>query len=213
MSQLVGQTIQALCESPGSHAPIRKAERLPMISPFMAEKLVIRGASAGLSSASYDIRIGHDLELGPNPAAVLYDLIHASSSGLMAIEHTFATLRDKQPFKALAHSLETFAIPKDVVAYVVDKSTYARKFTSAFNTLFDPGFVGVATLELVNHGSETIHLKRGDPICQIAFHWLDQPTNKPYAGKYQDQPARAVGARFELGDGTFTETPPGTYPI
>ena len=211
MTQLCAQTIKALCEAPGSHAPRRQGARLPLISPFLHTKIVTNGTSVGLSAASYDIRIGDDLVLGPNPMAILYDLMKASSSGLQAIEHAKEVMAVSPPYRALAFSLESFAIPHDVVAYVVDKSTYARRFTTAFNTLFDPGFVGVATLELVNLGGETIRLAKGDAVCQLAFHWLDQPTDRPYNGKYQDQPSRAVEARLEQDSGTFVEA--GTYPI
>jgi dCTP deaminase len=199
-----------MCEAPGWHAPRHKSERLPLISPFELEKLIINGSSAGLSSASYDIRIGYDLTLGPNPMAVFEQMMKASNTGLQAIEHAQELIKVRPSYRSLAHSLETFAIPDDVVAYVVDKSTYARRFMSAFNTLFDPGFVGTATLELVNLGSETIIIEAGDPICQVAFHFLDQPTDRPYSGKYSHQPARAVGARSERADGTFIEA--GVYP-
>lgn len=97
----------------------------------------------------------------------------------------------------LAHTHEDFHMPDNVCAFVVDKSTYARRFMSAMNTLIDPGFVGNLTLELVNHGKEPIDIKYGDPICQIVFHWLDAETDRPYAGKYQGQTKAAHPARFE----------------
>ena len=98
---------------------------------------------------------------------------------------------------ALAHTIEDFNIPDNVVAYVVDKSTYARRFVSALNTLIDPGFCGNLTLELVNIGRSPIDIKAGDPIVQIAFHWLDVPTDRPYRGKYQNQTKAAHAARYE----------------
>jgi len=98
---------------------------------------------------------------------------------------------------ALAHTIEDFHMPRNVCAFVVDKSTYARRFMSAMNTLIDPGFMGNLTLELVNHGPEKIVIKSGDPICQIVFHFLDEPTDRPYVGKYQHQTKAAHGPRFE----------------
>ena len=97
----------------------------------------------------------------------------------------------------LAHTVEDFDMPHNVVGYVVDKSTYARKFISAMNTLIDPGFRGNLTLEMANLSKEPIYIEQGDPICQIAFHWLDEPTELPYAGKYQGQPKAAIPARDE----------------
>ena len=136
MSQLSAQSIRKLCEG-----------ETPMLSPFVNEKTVVNGTSFGLSAASYDVRIGHDLRLYPKQSS-------------------------------LAHTLEDFHMPDNVVAYVVDKSTYGRRFVSAMNTLIDPGFVGNLTLELVNFGDQLVDIKAGDPICQIAFHWLDEPTER-----------------------------------
>ena len=98
---------------------------------------------------------------------------------------------------SLAHTLEDFHMPDNVVAYVVDKSSLARRFVSAMNTLIDSGFVGNLTLELVNLGEEVVDMKAGDPICQIAFHWLDEPTERPYKGKYFGQTKAAHGVRYE----------------
>ena len=50
MSQLSAQSIRKLCEG-----------ETPMLSPFVNEKTVVNGTSFGLSAASYDVRIGHDL--------------------------------------------------------------------------------------------------------------------------------------------------------
>ncbi len=98
---------------------------------------------------------------------------------------------------ALAHTVEDFHMPLNVVGYVVDKSTYARRFVTAFNTLLDPGWHGNLTLELVNLGNSPVDIEAGDPIVQIAFHWLDEATDRAYDGKYQGQTKAAHGPRYE----------------
>lgn len=100
---------------------------------------------------------------------------------------------------SLAHTVEDFHVPDNVVGYVVDKSTYARRFVTAFNTLIDPGFVGNLTLELVNIGAHVVNIREGDPIVQIAFHWLDEPTERPYGPgcKYYGQTKAAHGPRYD----------------
>lgn len=105
----------------------------------------------------------------------------------------------------LAHTLEDFHMPSNVCAFVVDKSTHARRFLSAFNTFIDPNFRGNLTLELVNHSEETIALTQGEPIVQIVFHFLDEPTERPYSGKYNGQTKAAHGPRYERPDGTWSE--------
>ena len=88
----------------------------------------------------------------------------------------------------LASSREYFSMPDDVVGIVHDKSSHARRGVSVFNTVIDPGWRGYLTLEMVNHSEVTVRLSAGDPIAQVILHSLDEPTEKPYEGKYQDQP-------------------------
>lgn len=193
MSQLSAQSIKDLCLS------------ARMIEPFVEERTVVNGKSYGLSGASYDVRIAHDLTLGPSPDRLLAAMLAQHSYATETIiEEWRRAIRTLPPCHALAHTVEDFDMPKDVVGYVVDKSSYARRFVSAFNTLIDAGFRGNLTLELVNLGSETVHIAAGDPICQIAFHWLDKETSRPYASKYQGQTKAAHGPRYERADGSWS---------
>lgn len=169
-----------------------------MIVPFSAHKHIVNGKSWGLSAASYDVRIASDLVLGPDPAKVLMNHLRREAFADVALETFKEAMADMPPNIALANTIEDFNIPTNVMGCVCDKSTYARVFVSAFNTLFDPGFRGNATLELVNLGDSVVEFKAGDPICQIEFRWLDQETDRPYSGKYQFQPARPVGPIHEV---------------
>lgn len=118
--------------------------------------------SYGLSSAGYDVRI--DLEHYPDKR--------------LSIPPGESTL---------ASTFEFFNMPLDVAAEVKDKSTWARKFLSSFNTFIDPGWGGFLTLELTNRSKDAIVLHHGMPIVQIIFHKLDRPTEVGYSGKYQGQ--------------------------
>lgn len=203
MSQLSAQSITKLCR-PTKWLGLVKQQ--PMIVPFVPEKTVTNGKSYGLSASSYDVRIAHDLVLGPNP---VFTLMKSLRSGQASGNKTFVftewlrSLETHPSNVALAHTIEDFYMPHNVVGYVCDKSTYARVFVSAFNTLFDPGFVGNATLELVNLGDEPVFIKAGDPVCQFTFHWLDKTTDRPYRSKYQNQTKAAHPARYENGDGSW----------
>lgn len=183
MSRLSAQSIRELCTG---FVP-------PMITPFEPEKVVVNGKSYGLSHASYDCRIAHDLTLGVHPGILMaQSMLRNDPYGRMV------DLLDKNPpHFALAHTIEDFHFPDNVSGQVADKSTYARLFVSAFNTFFDPGFHGNATLELVNLSDKPVVYKAGDPVCQFLFDWLDKPTDNPYRGKYQNQPKKAVGPIFE----------------
>lgn len=96
------------------------------------------------------------------------------------------TLKPGQFIKA--SSIERFDIPTDVRGVVCDKSTWARRGLSLFNTYFDPGFRGFATIEMVNLSAYELEIKSGMAIGQMEFQLLDEPTELPYNGKFQDQP-------------------------
>ena len=97
----------------------------------------------------------------------------------------------------LASTIEHFNMPRDVLGKVADKSTWARRFLAVQNTIIEPGWRGHLTLELSNHGPGSLEIMPGMPIAQIILQLLDEPTEQPYDGKYQDQSAGAVAAVFE----------------
>lgn len=99
----------------------------------------------------------------------------------------------------LASTVERFVMPNDVLATVMDKSTWARRGLSLFNTVIEPGWEGWLTLELVNQSKEQIAITPGSPIAQVIFHRLDKTTAFPYEGKYQGQEDRPVAAILEGG--------------
>jgi dCTP deaminase len=99
---------------------------------------------------------------------------------------------------ALASTIERFCFPKNICGSVLDKSTYARQFLTCFNTHFDPGFHGFATIEIANLGKDDVFFAEGQPLCQFIFHILDEPTELPYRGKYQLQERGPQQARNEV---------------
>jgi dCTP deaminase len=95
----------------------------------------------------------------------------------------------------LAATLERFDIPNNVMGFIYDKSSWARQGLSLFNTVIEPNWRGYLTLELVNNGPRKLYMHPGTPIAHVVFQWLDEPTQLPYAGKYQDQEAGPQEAR------------------
>lgn len=102
---------------------------------------------------------------------------------------------------ALASTVEHFDIPNDLIAFVHDKSTWARHGLSLFNTVIEPGWRGFLTLELSYNGPLSLWIQAGDPIAQVVFMRLEEPTESPYTGKYQNQHAGAVPAILEQKNG------------
>jgi dCTP deaminase len=97
----------------------------------------------------------------------------------------------------LASTVERFHLPNDLAGTVRDKSSWARLGLAVQNTHLDPGWCGYLTVELSNHSDAAIRIASGEPIGQIVFELLDQPTELPYSGKYQNQERGPQSARHE----------------
>lgn len=95
----------------------------------------------------------------------------------------------------LASSIERFHMPTNIMGRPCDKSTWARRGLVIQNTVVEPGWSGHLTLELTNHSLEDFYLVEGTPIAQIIFEFLDEATEQPYTGKYQNQGKGPQGAR------------------
>jgi dCTP deaminase len=115
------------------------------------------GTTFGLGPAGYDLRISRDVTLWPG-ASVLVDAI------------------------------ERFRMPNDVIGFLYSKSTWARLHIEQAGTVIEPGWRGVLRLELNMHsGGAPITIEGGTGVAQVVFHRLEEPTDQPYEGKYQDQ--------------------------
>lgn len=99
---------------------------------------------------------------------------------------------------ALGSLFEHIQMPNDVVAFVHDKSTWARMGLSLFNTVIEPGWHGYLTIEMANAGNKTLTIPAGCPIAQIIFHQMDAPPRRGgYSGKYQNQGPFPQAAKLE----------------
>jgi dCTP deaminase len=146
------------------------------------------GVSFGLSEAGYDIRIKQQVcftpSKGDNPSIWTID-----TDG----ENTKYEAHDGR--FTLASAIEEFDMPTNLVGIVHDKSTWARRGLSVFNTVIEPGWKGFLTLELTFHGDKPFDIPAGAGIAQVIFH---QTTDRAsYDGKYQGQENRPVEARYE----------------
>lgn len=164
MSVLPYQTIKGLAE--GSTWDPATEIQTGLVFPY-SEREVVRGKSFGVSHCGYDIRI-------------------ALPEGRRSL-----TLNPGS-FK-LAVSVERIKMPNDLVAIVHDKSSWARLGLALQNTVLEPGWEGHITLELTTH-RDWVTIYDGDPIAQLIFHRLEEATEKPYTGKYQNQPNVPVEA-------------------
>jgi len=132
------------------------------IKSMLTFKQYEHGVSYGFSEAGYDIRIKQNISLDP--------------------ENRFS----------IASAIEEFSMPNFLMGIVHDKSTWARRGLSVFNTVIEPGWKGFLTLELVYHGPGTLHISAGSGIAQVIFHEVTDPI--VYRGRYQNQEDRPVAA-------------------
>ena len=135
------------------------------------------GMTYGLSGAGYDLTIKDQLYLAPQR-----DVLYGQKSFSIAVAQ------------------EQFLMPRNVLGRVCDKSSLARRGIQVFNTVIEPGWCGFLTLEIANHSDESVMLLAGQPIAQVIFELLDEETEQPYVGRYQNQPAEPVPTRLLTGE-------------
>jgi dCTP deaminase len=141
------------------------------------------GVSYGLAEVGYDIRLKQTIHMYPAN-------ISFGTPAMVVIEgeRRFGNF-------IIASAIEEFDMPDNLVGIVHDKSTWARRGLSVFNTVIEPSWKGFLTLELVYHGYDKLVLPAGTGIAQVIFHSIAEPTK--YEGSYQNQPDRPVPSLTE----------------
>jgi dCTP deaminase len=171
-----------------------------LITPF-EERLVRevdgrRIISAGLSSYGYDLRLAQDGFRVFSPiASAEIDPKNFDEGSL--IEAPLRTSEDGSRFwllpphsYALGVTVETFNMPRNVIAYCLGKSTYARSGLIVNTTPLEPGWRGRLVLEFSNSADLPVRIYANEGIAQVTFFESDEDCDVSYAdrtGKYQDQ--------------------------
>lgn len=155
----------------------------PIVGMVKGKMVGPGGTSFGLGEAGYDIRIKQE---------ITFTNVNAARSRMVYIDCDRARVVKDGRF-ALASAMDEFQMPDDLVGIVHDKSTWARRGLSVFNTVVEPGWEGFLTLELVYHGEGELIIPAGSGIAQVIFHRTSQSAQ--YKGKYQgqaDEPVKAI---------------------
>lgn len=147
------------------------------IKNMLDTKVVHGSVSHGLGEAGYDIRIKQD--------------VYFTKQGDLRV--TVVGGNQSYGRFVLASAIEEFDMPDWLVGVVHDKSSWARRGLSVFNTVIEPGWHGFLTLELVYHGEGELFIPAGSGIAQVLFHQTTQRAS--YSGKYQNQEDQPVPAR------------------
>lgn len=168
--------------------PVINSEDLLKLSPIKGmahRKMSTHGTSYGLSEAGYDIRIKQEVRFQS------FGSRYSRRMQNLRIDNELGETREYGRF-VLASAMEEFSMPTNLVGVVHDKSTWARRGLSVFNTVIEPGWKGFLTLELVYHGQGDLIIPAGSGIAQVLFHELS--LERAYTGKYNHQPDRPVPA-------------------
>jgi len=159
-----------------------------MIEPF-SERADGGGiVSYGLSSYGYDVRVGPEFKVFTNVNSSIVDPKEFRDDAFVDIKGDVCVVPPNS--FALAHTMEYFRIPEDVLTICVGKSTYARCGIIVNVTPFEPGWEGTVTLEISNTTPLPARVYAGEGIAQVLFFRADERCETSYAdraGKYQRQ--------------------------
>lgn len=157
------------------------------IKDMVPEKVVAHGMTYGLGEAGYDIRIKQEIRFYP------VNFTSGSAKFFVAtLDQGFVDTEVEGRF-TIASAIEEFHMPDNLLGRVCDKSSWARKGLSVFNTVIEPGWKGYLTLELVYHGNTELFIPAGAPIAQVLFEEVKNPAK--YVGRYQNQEDKPTPAK------------------
>ena len=164
------------------------ARRHDMISPFTDAPSPKGAISYGLSSYGYDARVADDFRIFTNVDSAVIDPKAFNSDSF--VTRTGASCIIPPNSFALAHTIEYFRIPRDILVVCLGKSTYARCGIIVNVTPLEPEWEGQVTIEISNTTPLPARIYAGEGICQFLFLQGATPPEVSYAdkrGKYMGQ--------------------------
>jgi dCTP deaminase len=179
-----------------SDVEIENYARKGMIDPFVGKQInkVWRTdcwnpvISFGLSSYGYDLRLAPEFKIFTNLHAGVIDPKKFDPIFLADVKGDICVIPPNS--FALSRSIEYIKMPRDLVAIVVGKSTYARCGVIVNVTAFEPEWTGNVTIEISNTAPLPVKIYANEGICQVIFLKADHDCKTSYGdrnGKYQGQ--------------------------
>jgi dCTP deaminase len=168
---------------------IRKmATEARMIEPFVEAQRRNGAISFGLSSYGYDARVADEFRVFTNVDSAIVDPKNFSPDSFVTRKGPVCIIPPNS--FALAHTIEYFRVPRDVLVICLGKSTYARCGIIVNVTPLEPEWEGQVTIEISNTTPLPARIYAFEGICQFLFLRGDQPCETSYAdraGKYMRQ--------------------------
>ena len=163
-----------------------------MISPFEPGQVRYqdedRIISYGTSSYGYDVRCSNEFKIFTNINSAVVDPKNFDESSFVDVQSDVCIIPPNS--FALARTVETFRIPRNVLTVCLGKSTYARCGIIVNVTPLEPEWEGQVTLEFSNTTPLPAKIYANEGVAQMLFFESDEVCETSYAdrgGKYQGQ--------------------------
>jgi dCTP deaminase len=193
MAAMSGSQIRRLLEHDDS-------ERRLVVSPLLEPNEQLRD-----QQASIDVRLGFEFALVSSSSYGSIDELSPEAQKRDGLQLDPLYRRVYAPFGRslvihphqfiLGMTLEYLRLPRNVMAYVIGRSTWGRLGLIVATAIgVHPGFAGALILELRNLGETPLSLYPGQAIAQLFFHNVrktDAPGVGQYSGVVEVVPRRA----------------------
>ena len=156
-----------------------------------------------LGSVSVDFRLGTTFMVFEHSRFSYIDPRHPQSIGeaMRTIE-----VPEDEPFImqpgdfALASTIECLELPDDLLGRLEGRSSIARLGITVHSTaaVFEPGWIGTATMELSNLGRMAVALYPGMRVCAFSFQTVSSPVMTPYRMKANNKYAGQITPKASL---------------
>jgi dCTP deaminase len=166
----------------------RMALESGMITPFEETQKRDGVISYGLSSYGYDARVSDAFKIFTNVDSAIVDPKQFSPASFVDRQAPVCIIPPNS--FALAHTIEYFRIPRDILVVCLGKSTYARCGIIVNVTPLEPEWEGQVTIEISNTTPLPAKIHAFEGICQFLFLSGNEPCETSYAdkaGKYMHQ--------------------------
>jgi dCTP deaminase len=147
-----------------------------------------RVISYGTSSYGYDVRCARKFKVFTNINSTIVDPKRFDEKSFVDVEADVCIIPPNS--FALAHTVEYFRIPRNVLTVCLGKSTYARCGIIVNVTPLEPEWEGHVTLEFSNTTPLPARIYANEGVAQMLFFESDEVCGTSYAdrdGKYQGQ--------------------------
>jgi dCTP deaminase len=158
---------------------------------------------SALGSVSVDFRLGTTFMVFEHSRNAFIDPRHPQSIGeaMRTIECAADEPFIMQPGDfALASTVESLELADDLLGRLEGRSSIARLGITVHSTaaVFEPGWIGTATMELSNLGRMAVALYPGMRICAFSFEQVSSPVSVPYRRKVGNKYAGQITPRASL---------------